>query len=72
MRNSEVELFNLIARAERNSLLPGEAQILREAIVALGELQETVDQMCACKTGGIPIVRYCEGYCRACGRHLVT
>jgi hypothetical protein len=40
------QLMHIIHRAESGKLLPGEAQILREAVESLDDLQRTVDCMC--------------------------
>jgi hypothetical protein len=47
MQNKQA-LLDLVARAERGVLLPGEAQILREAIELLDDMTMTLNQM----TGG--------------------
>ena len=44
MRNNQ-QLMNLVARAERGALLPGEAAILREAISLLDDLATTLDKL---------------------------
>ena len=38
-------LMNLVARAERGALLPGEAEILRDAIELLDDMAMTLDQI---------------------------
>jgi hypothetical protein len=38
-------LMNLIARAENGSLLPGEAQILRDAVDLLDDMTRTLDRL---------------------------
>lgn len=38
-------LLHLVARAERGALLPGEAQILRDAVEMLDDLAMTLDTM---------------------------
>lgn len=44
MRNNQ-QLMALVARAERGVLLPGEAQILREALQLLDDMATTLDKM---------------------------
>lgn len=44
MKNS-AQLMNLIARAERGALLPGEAEILRDAIKLLDDMATTLDKL---------------------------
>lgn len=44
MKNSD-QLMNLISRAERGALLPGEAEILRDAIKLLDDMATTLDKL---------------------------
>lgn len=39
------QLLNLVARAERGALLPGEADILRDALNLLDDLATTLDKL---------------------------
>jgi hypothetical protein len=60
VRNKDT-LLNLVARAERGALLPGEAQMLREAIESLDELDRTVNvvtECLSCSTGQIPVIKW--------------
>lgn len=65
-------LHYLVSCARVGSLLPGEAQLLDEALDALEEMTTTVDTVCACKTGGIPVLRMCPVPCAECGTHMKT
>lgn len=59
--NNKVTLLHIIQRAEEGRLLPGEAQLLREAVEALDELQGTVNvvtECLSCSTGQIPVIRW--------------
>lgn len=69
MKNTQ-SLLDLVARAERGALLPGEAQILRDAIQSLAELTDMVNRECGCATGQIPVVKIevQEPYCARCGK----
>ncbi|WP_432112838.1 hypothetical protein [Streptomyces sp. S1] len=42
---NKTSLLNLIARAEEGRLLPGEAQILRDAVEKLDELSMALEEM---------------------------
>lgn len=44
MKNHQ-QLLHLVARAERGALLPGEAELLREAIQLLDDLATTLDKI---------------------------
>lgn len=44
VKNSQ-QLMNLVARAERGALLPGEAEILRDAIKLLDDMATTLDKL---------------------------
>ena len=43
--NNKQSLLNLVARAERGVLLPGEAQILRDAIELLDDMAMCLDKI---------------------------
>jgi hypothetical protein len=60
MRNRQ-SLLDIIARAEREPLLAGEAAILRDAIEALTDMTDTVNAMCGCSTGQMPVIRPLDG-----------
>lgn len=43
--NNKQSLLNLVARAERGALLPGEAQILRDAVELLDDMATLLEKL---------------------------
>lgn len=52
--NNKQSLLNLVARAERGVLLPGEAQILRDAIELLDDMAMCLDKITSLGTATAP------------------